>query len=660
MLLAFASPISAATVVTFTAAGTADRLTVVNPQPIPVSGRIRLIPDAGFPSAPVLPFSLAAFETKSFANVLANFGAPSAPAILAIESSDAIKITSGALPVGYAERHVFLPVRFNAATPAVGSLTIGIINGLVRVNIYQHQGSVAPLASRTFASSGEAVMRLRYADVLPVSMSISDGYAEVIPISGQVIGTSANPPMRRRAAGQPASVPPVLSIAGSEACEFGTAIRASAPVITGANYQWTIRNGSASTLTASSVDVLPFASGTVTADLTMNVNGVPSFASVNIVVRGKPEIREFAVTDAVVGQPAFVRWTATGDTARLYGTDFPANGQVVELATGEYRYTTSSVGTKALQLVAENSCGNTSANAAYRVTPNCTKPSAAITAPSSIDPNASFIAAMPAGASSYSWDVSGGAITSGQGTAMVTITAGSSGVVAITSTASNGEGCTDTGQMNVAIVIPAPIISDFTAPSIVEWATNATVSFALQHTDSWTITTSSTSKGWNGAIDPGDANFFGDPSQGPGGAATWTGSSTCTPNTNCTPKISGSVALTFSPYLPNNDAIILTAVGPGGTTTASIPVKIPGANCKAVDIATAVPVGSSATVTVKWITSDAGTLVPSSSLGNAFSPVNRPVPEGLATYSFLYTRSVAGDDLVRFTGPGCEVQATIK
>lgn len=660
MLLALASPISAATVVTFTSAGTGDGLTVVNPQPMPVSGRIRLIPDAGFPSAPVLPFSLAGFETKSFGNVPANFGAPNAPAILAIESSDVIKIISGALPVGYAERHVFLPVRFNPGTPAVGSLVLAIMNGLVRVNIYEHQGSVAPLVSRTYASSGEAVTRLRYADVLPVSMSTSDGYAEVIPMTGQVIGTSVNPPIRRRAAGQPASVVPVLSITGSEACEFGTGIRASAPVIAGASYQWTIRNGTASTLTANSVDVLPFSAGTVTADLAMNVNGVRSFASVNVAVRGKPEIREFAVTDAIVGQQAFVRWSAAGDAARLYGTDFPADGQVVDLGTGEHRYTTSSIGAKAVQLVAENGCGVTSANATYRVTPACTTPSAAITSPSSVEPNASFIAAMPTGASSYTWSVSGGAITSGQGTATVTIAAGLSGVVSITSAASNGEGCTDTGQANVAILIPAPVISDFTAPAIVEWATNATVSFALQHADSWTITTSSTSKGWDGAIDPGDANFFSDPSQGPGGATIWTGASSCAPNTNCTPKISGSVALTFSPYLPNNDAIILTAVGPGGTTTASVPVKIPGANCKAVDIATAVPVGSSATLTVKWITSDAGTLVPSSSLGNAFSPANRPVPDGLGTYSFLYTRSVAGDDHIRFTGPSCEVQAIIK
>lgn len=267
---------------------------------------------------------------------------------------------------------------------------------------------------------------------------------------------------------------------------------------------------------------------------------------------------------------------------------------------------------------------------------------------------------MPSGATNYSWDVSGGTITSGRGTATVSITAGSAGAVSIHSTASNGVGCTDTSVANVSIVIPTPIITDFTVPSIVEWATTAHVSFTLQHTDSWIITTASTSKGWDGAFDPGDANYFGDLSQGPQGATTWTGASSCSPHSNCTPKTSGSITLYFAPSLPNNDALILTATGPGGTTTASVPVKTPGGNCKAVQIADQVPIGTSVTLTVKWITSDAGTLVPSSSLGNAITPTSRPVPEGLASYSFTYTRSIAGDDHVRFTGPGCEVQATIK
>lgn len=665
MILALVPDASAATIVTFVTTGSGDTLSVTNPQPTSVSGRIRLIPDAGSAPgsapAPVVPFSLASLEAKSFPNVLANFGARSAPAILAIETSDVIKVSGATLRVGYLERHVTLPVRFNPATPTIGSLTLGILNGLARVNIYEHQGSVVPLISRTFAGSDEEVTRLRYVDLVPASMTISDGYAELIPLSGQVVGTVVNPPTRRRAAAPAGAPVPVLSLSGSPACEFAAGIRASVQQAAGASYRWSLLNAAAQGSTiGNALDMVLGGHGYASIALERTIGGSVSTAEAVIAIEGKPEIRELAATDAVVGQPAIVRWNATGDSARLFGTDFPVSGQIVDLTTSEYRYNTSSVGTKALQLVAENGCGDASANATYRVTSACTTPPASITAPSSVEPNVSFTASMPSGASSYSWDVSGGAITSGQGTSTVAITAGSAGLVSIRSTASNGVGCTDTSVLNVSIVIPPPVITDLTAPSTVEWATVASVSFALQHTDSWTITTSSTSNGWGDAFDPGDINYFGDPSTGPGGAPTWTGASTCAPNTNCSPKISGSVTLTFVPYLPNRDAIILTAVGPGGTRTASVPVKIPGANCKAVDIASAVAVGSSATLTVKWITSDAGTLVPSSSLGNAFSPTNRPVPEGLGTYSFLYTRSIAGDDHVRFSGPSCEVQATIK
>jgi hypothetical protein len=217
-----------------------------------------------------------------------------------------------------------------------------------------------------------------------------------------------------------------------------------------------------------------------------------------------------------------------------------------------------------------------------------------------------------------------------------------------------------TASSSRVITDPPPVITNFAAPPTVEWATNGSVSFTLQNTDSWTITTRSTNNGWDSAFDPGDVNYFGDPIQNSGGAPSWTGASTCTPNTNCTPKVTGTVTLTFSPYLPNNDALILTAVGPGGTTTQSVPVKVPGGICKAVQIDSVVPMGGSTTLKVKWLTSDAGTLVPSSSLGNSLMPVSQPVPEGFGTYSVLYTRSVAGDDHVRLLGPGCEVDALIK
>jgi hypothetical protein len=659
--LALADPALGATAVTFVLAQRGETLTVLNPQSGVVTGQIRLISDAGSrATASPLPFSLSGQEAKPFPNVAGNFGLVDSPSILAVESSDAVKVSSVILRIGYPEWHLTLPVRFNPNTPTIGSLVLGILAGLVRVNIYEHPSSATPIVSRTFGSSGEQVTRLRYMDLIPATMAISDGYAEVIPLTGQVVGATLNPPTRRRAAGTVPTVPPNLSITGGLACEFASGVHASVPAVSGASYQWTIRNGSAPVLTGNSVDVQPFAAGTLTAELAMTINGVPSFAGVNVVVIAKPSIQSLAVSDAVLGQQAVVRWNATGaESARLYGTDFPSGGEVVTVATGEYRYSASSAGLKSAQLALENGCGSASANTAYRVTPACSTPSASITAPSSVAPNASFSASMPSGASSYSWSVAGGTITSGQGMPTVTITAGSAGVVSINSTASNGGGCEDTSVLNVAIVIPAPIITNFTAPSTLEWATGGSVSFTLQNAESWSITTSSTSQGWN-TLFANDENYFGDPSQGPQGSVSWTGASTCAPQSNCTPKVSGAITLSFVPYLPNNDAIILTAAGPGGTTTRSVPIKIPGGDCLGLQFASVVPVGGSATWKVRWVTSDASTLVPSSSLGNTFTPVNIPIPEGLGTYSFLYTRSVAGDDHVGLLGPGCQLVGIVK
>jgi len=194
--LVIATSASAVTVVTFVAVSSSDTLTLSNPHISSVSGRIRLIPDLGMSASLPVPFSIPVQGSQTFPNVLSGFGPITSPAILAVESSDAVRLSGPALRIGYPERPLTLPVRFNPGTPTVGSLALGILNGLVRINIYEHQTSATPLASRTFGSSGEQVTRLRYVDLIPTNLAISDGYAEVLPLSGQVVGTVVNPPMR--------------------------------------------------------------------------------------------------------------------------------------------------------------------------------------------------------------------------------------------------------------------------------------------------------------------------------------------------------------------------------------------------------------------------------------------------------------------------------
>ena len=212
-----------------------------------------------------------------------------------------------------------------------------------------------------------------------------------------------------------------------------------------------------------------------------------------------------------------------------------------------------------------------------------------------------------------------------------------------------------------AVVSPPPAITNFSVtPSELDQFAGgyAQVAFTLQDADSWVITTDSKLKGWADAM--GTYNYFNDPASSLG-SATWTGAGTCSPNTACTARTSGTISLRFTGELPNNDGIVLTATGAGGTTTRSVAVRITGGACAPDGAPPAtVPVGGSAMLRVKWISSDAHALVPSSSLGNAITPASMPVPAGYGSYAFTYTRSNAGDDLVKITGFGCSMQFLIK
>ncbi|HYK05155.1 MAG TPA: hypothetical protein VE974_25625 [Thermoanaerobaculia bacterium] len=757
IVFAIATSVSAATIVSFVAVRTGETLIVSNPQGSTVTGEIRLVPDAGMGAMPPRAFSLPSHGSQAFPNVLATFGVVPSPAILAVQSSDAVTLSSSPLRVAYPERHLTLPVRFNPNTPGTGSLILGILSGLIRVSIYEHP-SVTPLVTRTFGSSGEQVTRLRYADLIPAAVRVTDGYAVIMPLDGQVVGTAVNPPMRRRSAGSGTSSTPVLSVTGGPACEFATGVRASVSPVAGATYRWTLLNATAQgSLSGNALDVALGSQGYASFALERTVNGSVTSAEVNVRIEAKPVYTSSGAASVTLGQDAMIEWTLAGSTPTsqtISGTDFATVS--LDASARSYAYRPTTEGPKSYTLSADNACGGSGVSGDYSVSAACTSPTisnltidqnpvcpgAGSTMRFSIANATSWSLrstlgngfVQPSGAgtgsltSTYVADNSAGndivtltvvgcggatvtrtlnvtvptrpVITSF--TTPVTVAPGMGGTIAFTYTngtsyaltsslgntfTPSGGNSTTGGSVNYnrdnaggpdtvtllvtgpgpcaladsqqRVINDPPMITNFTAPSTLEWAASGPVSFTLHNAESWTITTSSTTKGWNTIF--GDANYFGDLSQGQQGGVSWVGASTCSPNSNCTPKISGAIDLYFVPYLPNNDAIILTAVGPGGTTTHSWPIKIPGGACGAQEqFASVVPLGGSTTMKVAWITSDAFTLVPSSSLGNSFTPVSRPVPEGLGTYSFLYTRSVAGDDHVRFAGPGCEVQAVIK
>jgi len=472
--------VSAATIVTFVATGSGDTLSVTNPQPAPVSGRIRLIPDADSASAPAAPFSLAALETKSFPDVLAHFGTRSAPAILAIETSDVVKVSMAPLRVGFPERHVIVPIRFNLETASSESLTLAILNGLVRVNIYE-QGSLAPLVSSTFASSGEEVTRLR----LPASISTSDGYAELIPLSGQVVGTAVNPPMRRRAADPPSTALPPLSITGAPACEFAGGVRASVSPTSAATYHWTLVNATAQgSADGNALDLLLGSHGYASVALERTMGGSTSTTEAVIAIDGKPAYAGSSASSVTLGEDSMLTWELAGSapsSQTLTGTDF---GTVTLDPTAiSYTYRPTTAGAKTYILSADNACGSGSASGDYTVSAACTTPR--------IDSFTNSGAVCAGNSVQLSW------ATSGSGTVMISngigaVPASGSKTVSPTVTTrytlTKTSACgTDTATTTATITMPS--VSSFTIDrNPVPYGCSSTLRFTVMNGTSWALT----------------------------------------------------------------------------------------------------------------------------------------------------------------------------
>src|SRR5690606_10022995 len=103
-------------------------------------------------------------------------------------------------------------------------------------------------------------------------------------------------------------------------------------------------------------------------------------------------------------------------------------------------------------------------------------PTAGITVTDSVLAGTSFSASVPAQSNAtYEWVVTGGTVTAGAGTRLVTVTAGGNGTVELSATVTNLAGSEATENATVAIVQP-PAITAFTAATgIVTTGTGTTL-----------------------------------------------------------------------------------------------------------------------------------------------------------------------------------------
>lgn len=537
--IVIATRASAATVVTFIVASSDDTLTISNPHDSSVTGHIRLIPDAGTLAPLPLRFSILAQGSQMFPNVLSGFASTTSPAILAVESSDAVRLSDPALRIGYPERPLTLPVRFNPGTPTIGALVLGILHGLVRVNIYEHQTSATPLVSRTFGSSGEQVTRLRYIDLIPASVAISDGYAEVLPLSGQVVGTAVNPPIRRRAAGPAARVPPIVSIAGDPACEFATGIRAFVPPVAGATYRWTLVNAtSQGPLTDSTVDLALGGRGYASLVLETRNSGSTSTVETNIEIEGKPAYAGSNASSVTLGEEATIIWVLDGGapaSQTLSGTDFGA--VALGPAATSYSYHPTTAGPKTYALTADNNCGTGSTSGEYSISAACSTPRI-----ESFTNSGAVCAGSPV---QLSWTTSGsGTVTINNGVGVVpasgslSVSPSATTAYAITKTAACGS---DTAATTVVISQPPRAATLTITPDRIDAGGYGTLNFTIVNpTTSWSL-----------------SNPSGNTLSPSGGTGNGSFTSIYSADNQCGP-----------------DTVTLTVVGPCGTSKATVNVDV--------------------------------------------------------------------------------------
>lgn len=619
LVLAITTSASAATVVSFVAVRTGDTLIVSNPQGSTVTGEIRLVPDTGTTAMPPRAFSLPSQGSQTFPNVLSTFGTITSPAILAVESSDAVTLSSSPLRVAYPERHLTLPIRFNPDTPATGSLILGILSGLIRVSIYEPP-SVTPLVTRTFGSSGEQVTRLRYADLIPAGRRINDGFAVVTPLTGQAVATVVNAPARRRSVGRGSAAPPVLSITGGPACEFETGVHASSPPAAGATYQWTLLNAtSQGALTSNALDIALGSTGYASLGLERTLNGSVSGAEASIRIEGKPVYTSSGAPSVTLGEDATIEWTLAGSTPTsqtLSGTDFATIN--LDASARSYTYRPATEGPKTYALNADNACGGSGASGGYEVSAACTTPH--------IDSFTNSGAVCAGGSAQLTWTTSGSGtvtISNGVGTVSasgsIAVSPSATTLYTITKTASCGA---DSGTTTVTVP-KTPVITSYTAPATVAPGAGGTITFAYTDGTSYAFTSSL-------------GNTFT-----PSGGNSTTGESVNYNRDNAA----------------GPDTITLTVTGPCGTTQDTRVINDPPVITGFTTNPTSI--NFSETTTLTFTIANGSTWSLSSSIGNGFSQSSGT---GSGPFTIMYSAANnEGTDTVTLTasGPGGASSATV-
>jgi uncharacterized repeat protein (TIGR01451 family) len=269
--------------------------------------------------------------------------------------------------------------------------------------------------------------------------TVADGTSE---FSAAVSVTSCTPPAATITAGGPTTF-----------CTGGSVtLTASA----GASYQW--RNFATPIVGANAQQYVATTSGSYTVTVT-NAGGcsaTSSATSVSVNSTVNVTISAGGPTTFCAGGSVTLTANPSGGSGTFASYQWLLNGSPIGGANGT-AYNATAAGNYSVTVT--DSAGCTGTSAPQSVTVNA-PPSAVISAPASTCANTTNNVATvnPAGGATYSWSITNGTISSGQGTSSIVFSAGTTSPVSISVTATLN-GCSATGSASVAVGAFTPTIT---------------------------------------------------------------------------------------------------------------------------------------------------------------------------------------------------------